>query len=1170
MRLEKIKLAGFKSFVDPTHVPMPSNLVGVVGPNGCGKSNVIDAVRWVMGESSAKHLRGASMSDVIFNGSTSRKPVGTAAVELIFDNGDGSAGGQYAQYAQISVKRHVSRDGQSLYYLNGVRCRRRDITDLFLGTGLGPRSYSIIEQGTISRLIEARPEELRHFLEEAAGISKYKERRRETETRIRHTRENLERLDDLREEIAKQLQHLKRQAATAERYKVLKQEERRLKAELLVLRWSSFDKSLQQQDRAIAEQETALEAVVAKQRRQEAEIEQQREEHISANDHFNKVQANFYSVGAEIARLEQAIQYAKDVRHQYEHDLEQAEQALAEARDHCQQDEQSLKELNQLLAEDEPKLQDVRSQEKVAVEQLTKAEQAMQNWQNEWDSFNQKSTEPAQSAQVERTRINHLEQQEHNLLQRLERFNNELEQLDDSQLIEEILLLEQQEEEGLGQIDDLQQHLANQVAQVSQVREANVQCANRLDKVREQQQISRGRQASLEALQQAALGKQETAVVEWLQERELAGATRLAERLDVAPEWQHAVEIVLGFYLQAVCVDELSDLAAGLQVLKNGTLTLFDTAMKIPSARSEEYAERLISRVSSPWPLDDLLGGVCLAEDLGHALKLRDGLAEYESIITRDGIWMGRNWLRMSQEKDEKSGVLAREDELRKISAELQRLGEQTEQLTADFEQGQEQLKEIEQSREQVQRQLDEANRGQADIRAAQGSKRAKADHLTARREAIGREAAELHSQINSDKDELECAKTSLHSALEEMETLAKQRQLLIEQRDELRRVLSEKRDTANYRRSEAHELALKIEAVRSSRQSLAQGLERMITQLTQLSSREEELKGNLAKGADPLTEQSEQLEQQLEERIKVESELTTARDAMEGIEQKLRQLDQDRSQSEQMVQQERTVLEQSRMKRQEVLIRGKTLEEQLSETGFDRDQLIEELVDDAIEEQWHEQVERMDLRIRRLGAINLAAIDEFQEQSERMEYLDSQHADVTESLETLERAIRKIDKETRTRFKETFDKVNSGIQDMFPKLFGGGHAYLELTGEDLLDTGVTVMARPPGKRNSSIQLLSGGEKALTAVALVFSIFKLNPAPFCMLDEVDAPLDDANVGRFCELVKAMSEHVQFIFITHNKITMEIAHQLTGVTMNEPGVSRLVSVDVEEAAQLAAM
>ncbi|VAX08265.1 Chromosome partition protein smc [hydrothermal vent metagenome] len=1169
MRLEKIKLAGFKSFVDPTTVPLPSNLVGVVGPNGCGKSNVIDAVRWVMGESSAKHLRGESMADVIFNGSTTRKPVGTATVELVFDNSDGGAGGQYAQYTQISVKRQVSRDGQSLYYLNGVRCRRRDITDLFLGTGLGPRSYSIIEQGTISRLIEARPEELRQFLEEAAGISKYKERRRETENRIRHTRENLERLDDLREEIAKQLQHLKRQASTAERYKVLKQEERQLKAELLVLRWSTLDESMQQQDKAIAEQETALEAAIAVQRRQEAEMEQQREAHVVANEHFNKVQKHFYQVGSEISRLQQSIQYAKDARHQYQQDLAQAEQALAEASDHRQQDEQNLQDLEQILNAEEPQLEDARNSEHAAVEQLANAEQAMHTWQASWDAFNQQATEPAQSAQVERTRINHLEQQEYNLLQRLERLTGELGQLDDSTLVEEIVRLEGKEAEAREQAVQLQGEQEEVAKQVGVIRENNVQRGNELDQVRAQQQAARGRQASLEALQQAALGKQENAVVEWLEHRGLADATRLAEKLDVASEWQDAVETVLGFHLQAVCVEQLDSPVAAIQELDKGSLSLFDTSQRVTSTNKQD-AERLISKVSSPWPLDELLGDVRLADDLDQAMAMRDGLGEHESVITLDGIWLGRSWLRLNRAKDEKSGVLAREDELRQISAEATSLEDRAEQLAAEVEQGRQQLKEAEAARENIQQRLSAANRTQADIRAGLGSKRARADHLRTRREAIGREADELQNQTTQDKDELAAARTRLHSALGEMETLAAQRQQLIDERDRLRIDLSGKQEEAGRCRSKAHELALKIEAVRSSRHSLTQGLERMQTQLGTLSRRREELQTSLTDGEAPLQEQNAELEQQLVQRLEVEGQLADARNTQEGIEQNLRKLEQDRTQSEQSVQNERSLLDQVRMQRQEVLVRAKTIDEQLGESGFNREQLIEELSEEATEEQWHANVERMDMRIRRLGAINLAAIDEFQEQSERMEYLDAQHADVTESLETLERAIRKIDKETRTRFKETFDKVNSGLQDMFPKLFGGGHAYLQLTGDDLLDTGVTVMARPPGKRNTSIYLLSGGEKALTAVALVFSIFKLNPAPFCMLDEVDAPLDDANVGRFCELVLSMSEHVQFVFITHNKLTMEIAYQLTGVTMKEPGVSRLVSVDVAEAAKLAAV
>jgi chromosome segregation protein len=1169
MRLEKIKLAGFKSFVDPTTVPIPSNLVGIVGPNGCGKSNVIDAVRWVMGESSAKHLRGESMADVIFNGSSSRKPVGTATIELLFDNAEGKAGGQYAQYSQISVKRQVSRDGQSHYFLNGVRCRRRDITDLFLGTGLGPRSYSIIEQGTISRLIEARPEELRLFLEEAAGISKYKERRRETENRISHTRENLERLNDLREEVAKQLQHLKRQAATAERYQELKKEERKLKAELLVLRWQTLDHDLTRRNQRITELETALEAAIAEQRRLEAEIERQREGHVEANDHFNEVQGRFYAVGAEIARLEQAIHYSRDVRRQQEQDLEQAEQALAEALDHRQQDEEGLAELNRVLGEEEPRLALARDNEQQAAEQLAEAEQAMQAWQSEWDAFNQRATEPAQSAQVERTRINHLEQQEQNLQRRLERLAEELTRLDDSQLVAEISQLEQQEAQAEERLALLKAQLAEVAEQLSGIREDNTRLASELAEARAGQQAARGRQASLEALQQAALGKREDAVIQWLEVRGLDGAVRLAQRLEVEPEWQHAVETVLGFHLQAVCVDQLENPAAGIQALENGTLTLFDTSAQA-AQQTPSQGPSLLAKVRSPWALDALLGGVRLADDLEQAMALRGQLAAHESVITREGVWLGRSWLRLTREQDETSGVLAREEELRQLAEASALLDAQSEQLAGQVEEGQERLLQAEASREQIQRQLDGLNREQSDVRAGLSGKRARVEHLHNRAEATQREVDEVRAQVQRDSEGLEQARTRLHSALEEMETLAERRQGLVGRRDALRTGLAEVRETAGQRRNEAHALALKIEAMRSSRQSLNQSLERMRGQLTQLAVRQEELKKSLAEGQTPLQDQSEALERQLALRVEVEAQLAKARNGLEEIEQTLRRLEQGRGQAEQAVQQERNTLEQGRMQRQEVLVRCKTVEEQLDEAGFERQELIDGLPEDAVEAAWLEQVERMDLRIRRLGPINLAAIDEYQEQSERMEYLDAQYADVTESLETLERAIQKIDRETRTRFKETFDKVNSGLQEMFPRLFGGGHAYLQLIGDDLLNTGIAVMARPPGKRNTSIHLLSGGEKALTAVALVFAIFELNPAPFCMLDEVDAPLDDANVSRFCELVKSMSERVQFIFISHNKLTMEIANQLTGVTMHEPGVSRMVSVDVEAAAQLAAM
>ncbi|AKH19556.1 chromosome segregation protein SMC [Sedimenticola thiotaurini] len=1168
MRLEKIKLAGFKSFVDPTTVHIPSNLVGIVGPNGCGKSNVIDAVRWVMGESSAKMLRGESMADVIFNGSTSRKPVGTASIELVFDNSDGKAGGQYAQYSTISVKRQVSRDGQSNYLMNGVRCRRRDITDLFLGTGLGPRSYSIIEQGMISRLIEARPEDLRAFLEEAAGISKYKERRRDTENRIRRTKENLDRLNDLREEIAKQLQHLQRQANTAERYKEYKEQERRLQAELLALRWRAMDEDIKRRDKEILEKETDLEAAIAKQRRLEAEIERDRSAHTEANDNFNEVQGRFYAVGSEIARLEQSIQYAKESRAQFEHDLHQTEQAWQESSDHRQQDEARLAELNANLAEQEPLLEQAREIEQESVARLAEAEQAMQAWQNEWEQFNHQAAEPAQTAQVERTRINHLDEKSNQTQRRLERFTEELERLNDPQLMESIENLELQEQEREEQAALQQEKLAEAAEKITTLRQQNQVAGQLLDEARAALQTARGRYASLEALQQAALGKQEQAVTEWLETQELGNASRLAQEIEVEDGWQQAVETVLGFHLQSVCSDGLANLESVLDTLKSGSLSLFDTSVRAENGPAT--ADALSRRIQSPWPLESLLAGVRTADNLAQAYTLRDSLKPGESVITPDGVWLGRNWLRLNRGEDETSGVLAREQEIRQLGEQIEQLLDQVAQTEATLADGREQLRMAEQEKEQAQKQLDEIKHGISELRSQLAGKRTRAEHLKQRGESIQREMEELRAQAEQDREELELSRARLHAALEEMETLSERRERLVEQRESHNSLLSEIREETARQRNQSHSIALQIESMRSSQASLTQSLERMRGQLAHLTARREELKQSLEEGQEPLLEKGEELERQLALRVEVEAELAKARTTLEEIDARVRRMEQERSACEQEVIRQRTSMDQARMARQEVLIRCKTLEEQLKETGFQREQLFLELPGEATIETWQQNVEQMEARIRRLGPINLAAIDEFQEQSERMNYLDAQHADVTESLETLENAIRKIDRETRTRFKETFDKVNSGLQEKFPKLFGGGHAYLQLTGEDLLDTGVTVMARPPGKRNSSIHLLSGGEKALTAVALVFAIFELNPAPFCMLDEVDAPLDDANVGRFCELVKSMSEQVQFIFISHNKLTMEIANQLTGVTMHEPGVSRLVSVDISEAAELAAM
>lgn len=1166
MRLSKIKLVGFKSFVDPTVIHFPSSLLGIVGPNGCGKSNIIDAVRWVMGEASAKHLRGDSMADVIFNGSTGRKPVGKASVELVFDNSNGGAGGQYANYNEISIKREVSRDGTSSYFLNGTRCRRRDITDIFLGTGLGPRSYAIIEQGMISRVIEAKPEELRVFFEEAAGISKYKERRRETENRIRHTRENLERLTDLQDEIGKQLETLQRQARTAERYKELAAEARRLKAELLALRYRELDRGLSDKDRQIGERENAVQAAIAELRHVEAEIEKCRARHAEAQEGFNEVQARFYGVGADIARLEQAIQHGRELRHRQEKELEQVEHQFAELDGHIRRDRDQLEELERVLAELEPGLDRARQAEAASAAKLAEAEQAMQAWQGRWDEFTRSASESSQSVEVERTRIDHLDRQLQQALNRLEKLRAERESLSAQNLEREIEELETQAREAAEERDRLQGELEAVQGEIARRRERDKALTADLHHRRSELENGRGRLASLEALQQSALGKSAGAVNEWLAARGLDSLPRLAEKLEVEPGWERAVETVLGFHLEAVCVQELDEAAADVESLQSGALALFDGR----DGAAASAGAGLAARVRSELPVASLLAGVRTADSLEAALAARGRLGPGESLITPEGVWLGAGWLRVNRAEDEHAGVLAREQEIRELKARLQALEAEVAALGEEQEAVRRELKELEDRREELQAGTNRAHRRQADSNAQLNARRSRLEQHRQRVETLEREIRELEEQVGQCETDSRAARARLEQAMGNLGEHETRRDSLNAERETLRRALDAARDQARQDRKAAHELAVKVEGRRTQRDSLRENLQRMDAQRDQSAARRDELRSHLAQGDAPLAEQRAELQDKLALREGVERELTDARRRLEALDAELRELEQQRTERERRVEAARAELEKLRLGSQEMRVRRQTLREQLEEMEYDPAALLAELSEEAAVNEWQERLQQVEQRIQRLGNINMAAIDQYQEQLERKEYLDKQHADLLEALETLENAIRKIDRETRTRFKETFDKVNTGLQANFPRLFGGGHAYLELTSDDLLDAGVTVMARPPGKRNSTIHLLSGGEKALTAVALVFSIFELNPAPFCMLDEVDAPLDDANVGRFCDLVKEMSERVQFIFITHNKVTMELSEQLIGVTMNEPGVSRLVTVDVDEAVQMAAM
>ncbi|WP_024460147.1 chromosome segregation protein SMC [Marinimicrobium sp. LS-A18] len=1169
MRLKCIKLVGFKSFVDATTVNFPSNLCAVVGPNGCGKSNIIDAVRWVMGESSAKNLRGEAMTDVIFNGSNARKPVGQASIELVFDNSDKTVQGEYAAFNEISIKRKVTREAQNFYYLNGTKCRRRDITDIFLGTGLGPRSYAIIEQGMISRLIEAKPEELRVYIEEAAGISKYKERRRDTENRMRRTQENLERLTDIRDELERQLSRLQRQAQAAEKYTEYKKEERQLKAQLQALKYRNLDEQAKAKQTGIRDLELRMESFVTDQVNKDTQIEKCRSQYTELQDKFNEVQGRYYAIGADIARIEQTIQHAQERSRQLQTDLEQTERDSREAEDSLQFDREKAEGWEAELMEIEPELELVRAAEESSGDALQESEEAMQRWQTEWDTFNQRAAEPRQRAEVQQSRIQHLEQVQQRLLQRIEKLKEEKSNLqlgsDDEeieQLNEQLAELDLVVEEKRGRSEALGEELETR-------REDNNRLADELDQARSKLQSLRGRHASLEALQQAALGEKSEAVADWLAEQQLTDQPRVAETLTVSDGWDKAVETALGNSLQAVCVDGFDAVANTLAGLSQGELVLMDTARR-PGVATGDKAERLLDKVQADWDLSELLHGVYIAEDLPSALALRSQLEAGESVITRDGLWLGPQWLKVARDTDASDGVIARRQELEELDASIAELEETVARLDEARTEGREAVQNLERERENLRRESDEQSRRAGELRAQLSAKQARIEQISVRRERTETEIREASEQLDQEGEQLAEARMILSEAIESMEMDTDERERLLQQRDEIRSGLDQARQKARHDRDKAHEMAMRAQSLKTQLDSIRLGITRLQEQTQRLRERKEQLLEALGETRDPAEEHQLELEANLDKRLAVEGELSEARRALEEVEQELRTAEQARHKAEQEVQAVRAHLEQERLAAQTFEVQRAGLAQQLKEDEFDLDTLLADLPEDAEVKPLEQELEQVAGRIARLGAINLAAIDEYQTESERKQYLDAQDEDLREALETLENAIRKIDRETRTRFKETFDEVNKSLQELFPKVFGGGHAYLELTGEDLLDTGIAIMARPPGKRNSTIHLLSGGEKALTAIALVFSIFRLNPAPFCMLDEVDAPLDDANVGRYARMVEEMSQHVQFIYITHNKIAMEMAHQLMGVTMHEPGVSRLVTVDVDEAAELAAV
>ena len=1145
MRLKKIKLAGFKSFVDPTSIPFPDDMTAIVGPNGCGKSNVIDAVRWVLGESSARNLRGDAMTDVIFNGSSARKPVSQSSVELVFDNTSGRIQGEFAGYNELSVKRLVTREAQSFYYLNGTKCRRRDITDLFLGTGLGPRSYAIIEQGMISRLIESKPQELRVFIEEAAGISKYKERRRETENRIRHTRENLERLEDVRAELGQQLEKLQRQASAAKRYSELKQKERHYKGELAAIRWLKHNQIISELDLRTQQQETAIEAFISQQRGDERGITEYRQKQADLKQNLTDVQEQYFRLGTDITRIEQNQIHSRQRKQQIEQELEELKSTIDESTTHLEQEMAHLEELEERLTLGEPETELLEQQLEQVQYNLSDAEEQLSkqnlNWRQQDESFAQlKQQVQSRHGQVQSTMNMQMRTQ-----QRISEIK--LEMRDVSEQVNEQILSQLAEEikqaEGLADECQEQAMVANENWQQYQSKMRELQ-EQKLSQQGEIQQV----EAQITSLS-LLLEQQKHTLENWLEQQNLPYQT-LWQYLDVKPGWEHAVETVChGWRSFLVIRDPIS-----LTPEQGGGGVLFSSAMSHEKPVGS-LAEKLTNQQVPYW-----LTTIQAAENDSEPLN------GYGSVVYQSGLWKGQDW----------SCFLASqqgESQLERIR-QLQLAEEKLVTLQQTFTQTEEQLRSQSQLSEPLQQQLktceEQARNADNQFQLKRNQRvllQQQLEQVAQRKQKLANELEQHQRQLQDESEQLE----ELAAELEELEMSLEQQQDAQTDNEGKRTELEEKvqycKEQFTTVSNNSHTLALDMQGVRSRYQSLKANHGRYQQQQTLQLEKQTQLKKEFETLEQPIDEQSKILSALLEQRMAIELKQTEVTEALTEVDNWLADAEKGQQGVTDRIEKMRSELENTRVESEGFKVRAKGVLEQLEDMGQPLKPILDTLPEEHNEQVWQQELDKTVNAVSRLGAVNLAAVEEYEVQSERKQHLDTQNDDLSSALDTLENAIRKIDRETRSRFKETFDRVNDDLKMLFPKVFGGGSAYLDLPDDDLLETGVTIMARPPGKKNSTIHLLSGGEKALTALSLVFAIFRLNPAPFCLLDEVDAPLDDANVGRFCKLVSEMSKTVQFIYITHNKIAMEMATHLTGVTMAEPGVSRMVAVDVDEAINL---
>jgi len=1161
LRLSQIKLAGFKSFVDPTHIHLPGQIVGVVGPNGCGKSNVIDALRWVLGESKASALRGETMQDVIFNGSGRRRPVARASVELLFDNSLGKAAGQWSAYAEICIKRVLQRNGESSYHINNQKVRRRDITDIFLGTGLGARAYAIIEQGMISRIIEARPEELRVFLEEAAGVSKYRDRRRETALRLNDTRDNLLRVGDIVQEMDKQLLHLGAQAEVARQYRDL--ESRRNTTQHLFWLVKKQEAAVFRADylRAIEQIRTELEARTAALREIENRLETSRSAHYQLSDALHARQGELYSANAEISRLEQQIKHVvsqqqrlqlqiSNAKRQIEQQQQQRQTAIA-TRDHwMQQQEMAAEQL-------------IDAEHYAQGQNLTQAEEAARSAQQRYNGLQREQLQlqqqlqlaDAQLAGVNRT-ISQLEARRSRLL--LEKDNLPLPDRDVlEQAREELIELEMVHAEH-------EEHLARLLEQLPQADSLRQPLRASLN---QQESLLAQSGARLQALQQlqGQLDSDKN-LTGWLQQHKLDGLPRLWQSLRIASGWENALEAGLRERMNALALPELAIVSVWSDA-PPGRLALFelstpepevaDAGALVPLLNYVQCQDERVLPAMRAW-----LGAVYVVADVALGCARRDQLPSGGCFVTPDGHLIDRHSVLFHAPDSQLHGVLSRQREIEQLEHDTD---EQRQRLACT----QQQLSDAEHAHRALEEQIPPLRSvvGQSQQRQhalqMQILKLNQAHERSAERSVqIAHEMQELAGLLETEQaqhDEITALMAgrraelaAFHVRLDEARRHA----------DEQEKALREQRTRAQQSQHALQEAHFFCRTCAEKVADMHDSIQQLMGQLMQSEENLEQLTGELLACEDDTATQ--QLQSALAVRQEVETALSEARVNLENATAALQEMEQSRLSFEHQLTGLREQLTELTLKEQEARLHFEQWAEQLQ--GVDEQALLPLLVNVKTHNLQNE-LNRLNRMLEALGAVNLAALDELQAATERKSYLDAQSLDLQQAMGTLEEAIRRIDRESRDLLMETYHQVNQHLAELFPVLFAGGEARLVLTGEEILDSGVQVMAQPPGKKNSSIHLLSGGEKALTAIALIFSLFQLNPAPFCLLDEVDAPLDDTNTERLCALIRKMAQHTQFVFISHNKITMELAQQLIGVTMQEKGVSKVVTVDIEEALRM---